>query len=94
MRPGQFIKHKRYMDICLEIKSCHDYGHGIEIKVEAWNMGFVDSFPLGIKFRVNIAKTEKDIKESSGRNTQLSEWQRLSDRTAKCFRNCEWIDLR
>lgn len=93
MRPGQFIKHDRYLDTCLRIKSCFDYGHGYEIKAEVWNMAFVESFPLGITLRVNIAKKPEDIKEASGRLTALNEWNILVDHNIKLFRNGQWRKL-
>jgi hypothetical protein len=90
MKPGQFLKHKNYLDICLKLTHVFDYGHGYEIKADIWNMAFVESYPLGEKMRLNIAKDEKDIK--IGRNTHMSEWLILRGNSTmdKCYRYSKW----
>lgn len=96
MRKGNFIKHEKYMDICLELVNVFDYGHGYAIKAKVWNMGFINSFPVGQNWRLNIAKNEKDIKSGAGRNTQIGEWQILSGTALmdQCYRNSNWLEIK
>lgn len=92
MRKGNMIKHKRYMDICLYITDAFDYGHGVRVKVDVWNMAFVESFNTGQKLILNIAKKDKDIKPSSGRLTDFSQWEMLSgpQLVDQCYRYSQW----
>lgn len=95
LRKGYFIKHKRYLDICLEITNCFDYGHGYDLKVNIWNMGFVNSYHTGQKMRLNIAKLPQDIKETAERNTSCDEWQVLRGPSLmdQCYRNSKWMEI-
>lgn len=92
MKRGEFIKHERYLDICLEILSVFDYGHGYKIKTKIWNMAYVDSYPIGQNMQLNIAKDPKDIKSSAGRNTSMKEWQILRGVAIldRCYRYSKW----
>lgn len=92
MRKGYFIKHKNYLDICLEITHCFDYGHGYELKVNVWNMAFVNSYNTGEKLRLNIAKLPKDIKEAVSRNTSVEQWLILRGRSLmdQYYRYSNW----
>lgn len=73
IKPNIFIKHKRFMDVCVEVKKCYDYGHGIKIVGIWWNLGQVKSYRIGYKAFFNIAKIKIDNK----RRTILSDWERV-----------------
>lgn len=76
IRKGDFIKHEKFLDACFEVKKCYDYGHGIVVTGVWWNQGFVESFSLGIKGKIEIAKL--DSARNSKRKTSVSEWLKLS----------------
>jgi hypothetical protein len=93
---GDFIKHKSFMDVCLEVKKVYDYGHGIEVSGIWWNLAYVNSFCINERQKINIAKTKESIKPESQRTTDLSEWEVLSKecRTDNCFRYSSWFPIK
>lgn len=93
IKKHDFIKHEKFLDVCIEVTSVYDYGHGLRIRGNWWNIGFVDSQPINCSVSLNIAKNVDDIK--SYRSTDLSQWLMLSYEsfTDQCFRNSKWINL-
>ncbi len=94
MRPGNLIKHERYLDIYLRLVKVFDYGHGYEIKAEVWNMAYIESYNTGEKIRLNMAKDQKDLKAKAGRNTHLGEWLIARPSDITCQRYAEWRKIK
>lgn len=61
---GSFLKHDKFMDICIRVdKAPIRLSDGrYVIRGTFWNMGFVDSFNLNIKFSRKIEA--KDLREN------------------------------
>ena len=94
-RPGDFIRHKSAMDVCLEVKACFDYGHGYSVKGIWWNMAFVRSFPIGqfVSTRINFKKDRAEI--SASKKVWIGDWEVLKDRIPpECLRDGTWISLK
>lgn len=93
IRSGDFIKHEKFMDVCLLVTDAFDYGHGVKVKGTWWNLGQNTSYPIGIKAVINIAKKEADIKPQSGRRTHIKQWGILAPecRTDACYRYSRWL---
>ena len=91
IKNGDLIKHEKFLDVCLEVRDVFDYGHGLKIRGVWWNMGFVESYSMGITVTLNVAKNSTDI--ASYRRTDISQWQVLSHESFldSCFRNSKWL---
>lgn len=95
INPGDFIKHEKFMDVCIKVEKRYDYGHGINISGTWYNLGFENTYPIGIRQTLNLAKKKKDIDSKSKRNTSADQWQIL-DRTCHedaCYRYSKWNKL-
>ena len=55
LRPGLFLKHKRYRDVCIRVEKAGWYGGRLKGRGQFWNLGHDQSWPLGIptKFEIN-----------------------------------------
>lgn len=87
----RFIQHKNSLDVCLLITHCFDYGHGLSLKGEWWNMGYAASWPLGISKRLNLAK-EIEHKGGKAKKGCIKEWEVLNGQSV-CLRKGEWVSL-
>lgn len=78
---GKFIKHKKFLDVCVKVTKWHPYGDDIQVEGEFYNMGYVQSWPLGMtkKFKINASK--------------LNEWDVLASGTEECLRHGKWVSL-
>lgn len=90
---GSYIKHFKFMDVCIKVINCFDYGHGVTVTGQWWNLGQVNSFPInprGVRdIRLNIAKHPKDLKK--GRSTLLKDWLSASIGSDDLsLRNANW----
>lgn len=70
---GMYIKHVKFMDVCVEVKKVYDYGHGLKISGVWWNLGQKTSYRIGYKCKFNIGKNTIDDK----RLTRLEDWVRV-----------------
>ena len=75
-----FIKHKQYRDICWIVKAQYSRTGYIKYKAEVWNLGYVASWPMGIKQYIDIKYEE------------MADWLFTTD-TVKCLRNAKWEPL-
>ena len=80
----KIIKHEKFMDVAIEItKPIVRFPHKVIIRGVWLNQGFVDTFPIGEKAKIDI-KTE-DIKnwfyclEPNKQCIRYSKWQRVSN---------------
>lgn len=85
-----FIKHKNFQDVMISVDKWFDYGHGIRVTGTWWNQGCVESWPIGEKVSLHIAKDQKDLKK--GRSTLLSDWFQ-SMGSGPCLRYVAWRAL-
>ncbi len=78
---GKFIKHKKFIDICINITYMDTNNSSLIIHGIFWNLGFVESFNIGKKVNLNIINK--------------NEWLILSDKGMKdkCFRYSKWSEL-
>lgn len=91
---GRYIRSKNAMDVCIRVVSVFDYGHGLEIKGEWVNMGFVESWELNISIRLNFSKDRHH--KSAAKKVFLGDWEILDespDNLPKCLRHGNWISL-
>lgn len=94
IKPGSFIKHERFIDVCIYVKKAYDYGHGMEIKAVWWNMGFTKSYCIGYRQRLNIAKNKTYL--SKQRRTAIQDWEFLAtrDQLFDCLRHAPWQEVK
>lgn len=94
IKNGDAIKHDSFKDVYINIKKVYDYGHGVKVSGIWCNLGFVNSYSIGIKVTLDIAKDEKDIKNN--RRTLLNEWNILSPESFEdnCHRNSKWLKIK
>ena len=91
---GDFIRHKRFLDVCLRVTNAFDYGHGLEIKASWWNMAFVNSYPIGHGYgkRINFKK-DKD-RESKALKQWVGDWEILrTPSPPACLRDGKWAEM-
>jgi hypothetical protein len=85
IRPGDYIKHEKFMDVALYVTSVGQLvvgGSEIHISGIWWNQGFEKSYCINIFANITI-ETEK-----------LSEWQLCLDpEINRSLRKCEWTPL-
>jgi hypothetical protein len=82
---GMFIKHDRFMDICMYLdKSPILLPDGRYIvRGTFWNMGFVDSFSLGVKFSRKI--TKEDLRTNYSAT--------IANNENRCLRKNRWVRI-
>lgn len=90
----RLMRHKKFLDMCLKVTNWFDYGDGIAIKAEWWNMGFVNSFPLGYGYnkRLNLSKTLIGVGGKAHKG-YIKDWEMLSGEEVSCLRNGNWCSL-
>ena len=84
------------MDVCLKVTNVFDYGHGIKIKADWWNMAYVESFPLGFGYthRVNLAKYNDDKSMKKSNKSYIGDWEILLGEPPLCIRYGNWKDIK
>jgi hypothetical protein len=82
---GMFIKHDRFMDVCIYLDKSPILLPDDRYIVRGvfWNMGFVDSFGLGIKFSRKI--TLEDLKTNYSAT--------IARHQDRCLRKNYWVRL-
>lgn len=91
---GSFIKHDRYLDVCIEVLRCYDYGQGLSIKGVWWNLGMNQSHRIGYPVNLDIAKTEHTTAEN--RTTTLAQWKILHKGEVPLegtLRDANWVQI-
>lgn len=88
-----FIKHKNFKDVCLKVLTSFDYGHGFALKCEWWNMGQVESFPLGVRKRLNLSKTIEGL-DSKAKKSYAGDWEMLYGFPPSNLRKGDWKCLK
>lgn len=83
MRPGYFIKHRKFRDVCIQVHKIGYYGEKWKGKGTFVNLGFDSSWPMGIPAEIEISKEE------------LKNWQWVDPKphTNPCLRYETWNDF-
>jgi hypothetical protein len=78
IRPGIFIKHKRYRDVCIRVSKAGWYDDRLKGRGMFWNLGYESSWPImcPTKFDVSLA--------------ELSQWEWAPAGCKGCLRNAPW----
>lgn len=93
IKVGDFIKHEKFLDVCIEIERFSVHPDGIYIVGAYWNQAYVDSFSIGQIAFLDIATKESGI--SDMRPTHLGQWVHLDrDEVNKIFAKNDGIKLR
>lgn len=75
-----YIKHKLYKDVCWKIKAQYPGSTYFKFKFEWWNLGFNNSWSMGIKEYGDIQFGD------------FSNWLYTND-VVPCLRNANWKEL-
>jgi hypothetical protein len=82
---GKFIKHKKFMDVCFEVKKSFDVGHKVKLKGNWWNMAFVKSFDIFHGCRPSNIEIRKE---------NYGEWEYCTNpQSVDCLRNAQWKSI-
>ena len=77
----EFIKHKRFMDVCCQVVSFNKYSPNYyTVKIRWYDMAFEKSYYIGYNKTIKIK--DRDLKD----------WQIALD-SVDCLRNSRWKDL-
>jgi hypothetical protein len=84
----KFIKHNRYLDVCIQVVEEYEISRGIDkfliVKGWFWNMGFVQSFNTG-----QIARIEIPLGNVHGINNR--DWLEIeTDQVVGSLRDVNW----
>lgn len=91
MKPGMFIRHKNAMDVCYQVKTAFDYGHGYAITAETFNMAFVETFSLGLLSRQRINFSKVPGWDTKAHKVYLKDWEFLAKGPGQnCLRYAKW----
>lgn len=85
LHKAMFIKHDKFMDVCIRIEKSPillEDGRYV-IRGSFWNMGFVDSYPMYIKFTRKL--TAEDI-HNNWTVTMMRDFDR-------CLRYNTWVRI-
>lgn len=79
-----YIKHKRNKDVCYKILGKYYYSTDGSIKIKAmiYNMGFKDSYNLGVKCKIRIYPED------------VHNWEQCCKYTTQCLRYADWRPLK
>lgn len=75
---NRIIKHSNNLDVCYLVSKCFDAGHKLKLKVTVQNMGYVQSYNVGVDLKITIKKED------------LPQWHVCIEPDAKCLRYAEW----
>lgn len=75
-----FLKHKLYKDVCFQVLSSVSVRDRIKLKVLWWNLGYVNSYCMGIKQHTEIYRFD------------YCNWLCTNDMVS-CLRNANWKEL-
>lgn len=81
MKPYQIIKHVNSMDVAFlitKVRGPYPPSDKVELTGEWINLGFVESYRLGIRQKIRLTKEN------------LSVWLVCAEPDAKCLRYVEW----
>lgn len=89
LKKGMFLRHKNFMDVCLQIQKPVILTQSKALKIRAifWNMAFVESFFLHIKKSFRIER--KDYSDWLFYSTGQFEYFTVKP----SLRNAEWREL-
>lgn len=76
-----FLKHKNYRDVCFRVLKQYDTHNRVKLKIEWWNLGFVNSYAMGITQNTEILHNDYD------------NWLYTTD-VINCLRNANWRPLK
>ncbi len=81
IRPGIFIKHKRYRDICIQIIKAGWYDGYLRGRGTFWNRGYENSWPLPLPTKFKLSREELADWEwapaSAKNNLRTAEWKKV-----------------
>lgn len=78
---NKFIKHKLYKDVCFRVLYCVAKEYKTEFKIEWWNLGYVNSYCMGLRQFIDISYDD------------YSNWLYTTD-MVNCLRDANWQKLR
>jgi hypothetical protein len=81
-KPYDLIRHVKAMDVCVRIHKTYNIGHKYKIKGMWMNMGFVNTFPMGMIARFEI------------KNENLGDWEYCTEPDKTCVRYSTWRNLK
>lgn len=77
-----FIKHKMFVDVCIEVQSVQQDAGSLTIHGCFWNLGQVNSFCIGEPIKLTIFRDK------------IADWQQLTDvKDEKALRGANWQPL-
>lgn len=81
-KPFDLIRHKRAMDLCVRVHKTYNIGHKWKVKGTWINMGFVNTYSIGVSARFEIKREN------------LSDWEYCTEPDKDCIRYSTWRSLK
>lgn len=84
IKKGMWLRHERFMDVCIQVTKVFEWPGGYKIKGEWWNLGQTKEFPINMPVKLTVSRSEAlkwrwsyDINElKSGRNNEISSYRK------------------
>lgn len=80
---GRFLKHKKYKDVCFRVLNHFPFENFTKFKIEWWNLGYVDSYSMGIREYTDIQYSDYENWEYTYNYDGFA-----------CLRNATWMELK
>lgn len=89
---GDFIKHEKFLDVCIKVQQVVENEKGFKVLGTFWNQAYVSSFCTGQRVVVDIALNKDYVDDF--RRTSVEEWEILrAENSTACLRKGSWEKL-